>query len=73
MHCVDVDPLFCNHCIEQMPQVKPENLAVLVVVDFTKIGVVGTSMVNKHCTLLQKVLSRNQQRFLDSHGVLFAS
>ena len=41
------------------PEVKPEQLHVLTIVDFTKLGVATTGVINKQCTLLQKVLQRN--------------
>ena len=41
------------------PEVKPEQLHVMTIVDFTKLGVATTGVINKQCTLLQKVLQRN--------------
>lgn len=41
------------------PEVKPEQLHVLTIVDFTKLGVATTGVINKQLTLLQKVLQRN--------------
>ena len=50
--------------IKRTHKVKPEQLAVLVVVDFTKLGTLTTLTLNKHCTLLAKVVSRNPGCYL---------
>ena len=44
-------------------KVKAEQLPVLVIIDFTKLGTLTTVNLNKHCALLAKVLGRNQTCF----------
>lgn len=57
--------------IKRTHEVKPEQLAVLAVVDFTKLGTLTTITLNKHCTLLAKVLSRNPGCYLKITWHLF--
>jgi len=44
-------------------EVKVEQLSVIVVIDFTKLGTLTTASLNKLCTLLAKLIGRNPESF----------
>lgn len=50
-------------------QVKLDHLSAIVVVDFSKVGTLTTASLNKLCTLMSKIITRNPQCFFV--GTLF--
>ena len=61
----------CKLCAAISPwKVKNEQLAVLVVIDFTKLGTLTAVNLNKQRAFLAKILGRNQACFLDYGTVM---
>ena len=56
-----LNPKRISLCFIKPLKLKPEQLSALVVVDFTKIGTITTAALNKHCTLVSKVINRNPE------------
>ena len=46
-------------------------LSTMVLVDFTKVGTISTSALNKHCTLAAKIVSRNPLGYLNRSSNVF--
>ena len=51
-------------------QVKLDQLYVVILTDFTKVGVLTTQVLNKHAALISRLLSRNQTRILSYNFLL---
>lgn len=56
----------CRQDPKDALQVKLDQLQIVVIIDFTKLGTLTTVDLNKHFNLLTKILGRNQQCCLET-------